>query len=445
MVPHRRLDAVHARRHAAITAALRVTRPRWFYGWTIVGIALVAQFITAGTQTYASGVFLKPMTQDLGWSRESFSAVQTVSTVVMGSIGLLVGGLVDRRGPRPLMLIGGVIAGSALIGTSRVQTLWQFYVLRGVAQTVGNALLGNLVVNVTVAKWFVERRGMAIALASIGISLGGVLMAPLVAIVIAAAGWRQAWVFLGFLTWLLVLPSACLMRRQPEDFGLVPDGTDGTRPRRATSRKRGASAASEVQWTRRAAIRTTTIWLVIFAYGIANIGLGAMLLHMVSFLSDHQVSAGHAALLFSVQSWAALLSKPLWGALMDRFHARILSAVGFLVQAIAIAALLAVAPLHVPWLLVVVLLGYGFGIGGTVPLQETVWASYFGRKHLGSIRAVAVPFSIIFSAGGPLLAGVLYDRSGSYLSAFLLFAVCSLIGCVLVLLARPPRISTASL
>jgi sugar phosphate permease len=337
------------------------------------------------------------------------------------------------------MLVGGAIAGCALIATSRVETLWQFYLLRGVGQTLGNALLGNLVVNTTVAKWFVVRRGMAISMASIGISLGGVLMAPLVALVIEAGGWRQAWVFLGLLTWVLILPSACLMRRQPEDVGLTPDGLTAAEAERIAARRHGASAASEVQWTRQQALRTTTIWLIIFAYGIANVGLGAMLLHMVPFLTDHDVSTGQAALLFSVQSWAALLSKPLWGALMDRFHARYLSAVGFLIQALTIAALLAVAPLHRDGLLVVVLLAYGFGIGGTLPLQETVWASYFGRTHLGAIRSVALPFSIIFSAGGPLLAGALYDQSGSYVSAFLLFAGFSLIGAVVVLLARPPR------
>src|SRR5207253_9115492 len=119
---------------------------------------------------------------------------------------------------------GGGLAGCALVATSRVETLWQFYLLRGVGQTLGNALLGNLVVNTTVAKWFVVRRGMAISMASIGISLGGVLMAPLVALVIEAGGWRQAWVFLGLLTWVLILPSALLMRRQPEDVGLTPDG-----------------------------------------------------------------------------------------------------------------------------------------------------------------------------------------------------------------------------
>ena len=121
---------------------------------------------------------------------------------------------------------------------------------------------------------------------------------------------------------------------------------------------------------------------------------------------------------------------------MDRFHARFLSAVGFAISGACIIALLAVAA--TPALVAVVLAIYGLGIGGTVPLQETVWASYFGRTHLGKIRSVAMPFSIVFGAGGPLMAGVLYDTTGSYEVAFTLFAAFSVLGLLLILLARPP-------
>jgi len=168
------------------------------------------------------------MTYELGWSREGFSAVQTFSTVVMGGLGFLLGGLIDRRGPRPLMLLGSAIAGAALVGTSRVQTLWQFYLLRGCAQTVGMAMLGNLVVNVTVSKWFIARRGMAVAIASVGVSLGGVLIAPLAAGWIQDYGWRSTWILLGLITWVLMLPASLLMRRTPEDHGLLADGLIAT-------------------------------------------------------------------------------------------------------------------------------------------------------------------------------------------------------------------------
>ncbi len=416
----------------------RVRRPAIFYGWYIVGVALVAQFVAAGTQSYAIGNFLKPMTDDLGWSRADFSAVQTVSTFVSGAFGLVIGVLIDRRGPRALMLVGGVVCGASLASLSQVHTLWQFYLLRGVAQTIGNAMVGNLVVNVIVSKWFVARRGMAVAIASAGVSLAGVVMAPVVAWWVDAYGWRTAWTLLGIVVFCLVMPSALLMRRSPEDHGLTPDGMSLAEAAAFSATKRRASAASEVQWTRREAVRTKTIWLVICAYGTANIGLFAMLLHMIPYLTDSGFSEAAAALLFSIMAWTALLSKPLWGVLMDSFHARFLSAFGFGLAAVTIVALLFVANAHSEAGVALVLGLYGFAIGGTIPLQETVWASYFGRIHLGEIRAVAMPFSIVFSAGGPLLAGALYDRTGSYESAFLTFAAFSVVGTALVLMARPP-------
>ena len=415
------------------------TRPVIFYGWYVVGVALVAQFVAIGTQTYAGTAFFTPMATELGWTRSEFSSVQTVSTIVMGMIGFLIGALIDRRGPRPLMFAGALICGVSLIATSRVENLWEFYLVRGVAQTVGNAMLGNMVVNVTISKWFIAKRGMAVAIASAGVSLGGVLMTPLMTRIIDAYGWRDAWVFLGFLVFVLILPSAFIIRRAPEDHGLHPDGMLPEEAAIHAAKRGRMSSATEVQWTRPEATRTATLWLVIFAYGIANVGIGALLLHLIPYLTDHGWDRDRAAWLYSVQAWLAFISKPIWGRLMDRVHPRYLSAVGFFLGALGVIAVLAAGRTDSWQLMALALALWGFGIGGSIPLQETVWADYFGRRHLGQIRAVAMPFSIIFGAGGPLLAGELYDRTGNYNVAFLLFALFWLIGFVLILLARPPR------
>lgn len=423
----------------AIPFARSSTRPPIFYGWYIVGVALVAQFVAAGTQAYAASVFLSPMTLDLGWSRGEYSAVQTVSTVIMGGVGLIIGSLIDRQGPRWLMFGGGVICGLCLILTAQVDTLWQFYLIRGVGQTVGNAMLGNLVVNVTLAKWFVARRGMAVAIASIGVSLGGVLMTPVAAWWVEDFGWRTAWVLLGITVWVLILPAAFVIRRRPEDFGMHPDGMNPEQARAWSALRNRISAVSEVQWTRHDAIRTSTIWFVILAYGVGNIGMMAMLIHLLPFLTDHGWSPGQAAMLYSVQAWSALLSKPMWGVLMDRIHARHLSAFGFVVSGISLLLLIPAVESGSPWMIGLILVFYGLGIGGTVPLQETVWGSYFGRLHLGQIRSVAMPFSIIFSAVGPILAGSLFDRTGGYTASLIVFAAFNVLGFVFIIMARPPK------
>lgn len=428
--------------------ALRLPHPRTvYYGWWIVGVAIVAQMVAVGVQAYTPGVFLKPMTADLGWSRESYANVQVIGTFVMGVLGLFIGATIDRRGPRRLMIGGAVISGVCLVLTSRVETLWQFYLLRGIGFTVGSIGFGNLVVNVTVAKWFVRNRGMAVSMGSAGISLGGVIVVPVTQMLVGQFGWRETWVMLGVATWVIIIPLAFAMRRMPEDYGLRPDG-DGPQPRagaRIAARPgaRRATPMSDDAWTRPEAIRTSSLWLLILAYGIANIGLGAILFHGLPFLTDQGFSSGTAAFLFSFQSWAALSSKPMWGFLMNRVHARYLSAISFVLAASSVVGLLAAAGSGSRNLTMGVQFFFGLAIGGTSPLQETVWASYFGRAHLGSIRAVAMPFTIIFSALGPSLAARLFDQTGSYTSPFLIFAGFWLTGALLVLLARPPRRRTA--
>jgi OFA family oxalate/formate antiporter-like MFS transporter len=418
-------------------------RPRVFYGWYIVAAAVVAQLVSSSTQAYAGGVFLTPMTNDLGWSRESFSIVQTVSTVVTGLLGVVIGTTLDRRGPRLLMITGSVIGGAALMATSLVQEPWQFYLVRGIASAAGTAMIGNLVVNVTLAKWFVARRGLAIAIAAAGISSGGVVAVPL-AMFIDAVGWREAWVLLGVLVWVLMAPTVLVMRAAPERYGLTPDGMSPEQAAAFATRSGRATAATEVQWTRAEALRTRALWLVILAFGIAGIGYGAMLLHLVPFMTDGGIPRPRAALIFSGFAWTAMGAKFVWGWLMDRYHARYLSVVSFLISAVTMVSLAPALGTENEWVMLAVLIAYGTGVGGILPLQETVWASYFGRAHLGSIRGIAMPFTIVFGAAGPVLAGALYDWAGDYVLAFSAFAAFQFFGIALILLARPPMKPEAS-
>jgi MFS family permease len=321
-----------------------------------------------------------------------------------------------------------------------VQELWHFYVLRGLGVAAGAMCIGNMVVNVTVSKWFLRQRGIAVSFAAMGVSLAGVVLTPVAQFLVDTQGWRQGWVIIGIGVWALIVPTAFVMRRAPEDYGLRPDG-DGDPPAAPVRSPSAPTVLSvdEDHWTRPEAVRTPALWLLIFSFGIANTGLGALIIHLLPFLTDAGFSTGVAAALFSVHAWGAFLCKPVWGLLMGRIHARYLSAVSFLMSATAVVGLLLAAERQA-WLpCAAFLFLWGLGIGGAIPLQETVWASYYGRRHLGTIRAVAMPFTIIFSAMGPKLAANLYDRSGNYTMAFLLFTAFWLLGALLILSARRPH------
>ena len=419
-------------------APVRGKPPRIFYGWWIVLGALIAQFVALGTQAPVAGAFLVPMTEELGWARGEFALATSVGTFVSAIIGFFIGGYVDRYGARPLMVIGATFIGGTLMAISRVEELWQFVLLRGVVFTIGFVLIGNLVVNVTLSKWFVRRRGWAISLASIGVSLGTVVITPVMVRVVDEIGWRDAWLVMGVAAWALIYPVALLMRRQPEDHGLLPDGAQSDQAQDADLIEE-ARLDFNNSFTRGEAVRTSSMWILVIAFGFGMVGLISMLFHAIPFMTDNGFSRSEAGLLFSLLGVAALLSKFMWGWWMQRSFPRGFAALSFIISAGGVLLMLPAAATQSLPLMASALFILGWGIGGMIPLQEFIWASFFGRRHLGAVRSAALPASLVFAAGGPIFAGVWNDRAGNYDGAMLVFVGLWVIAAVLVMFARAPK------
>ena len=409
-----------------------------YYGWYIVAIAFVASMMSSGVQAYTLGVFLKPMTDDLGWTRTDISIGQTVSTVVTGLLAIVVGPVIDRRGGRGLMVVGALIGGAGFMALGSVHDLWQYYAIRGGLITIGSVGMGALVVNVAVSNWFVRMRGRAVAIGAMGTSVSALILPTLSTSLMVAYGWRTAWVVIGAAVWVLVIPLAWLvMRRRPEDYGLYPDG-DSEPPDGAAQR---VEQAGNDVWTRAQVLRTPTLWMLIATFGFSQMGLGAMLLHLIPYLTDIGFSPAEAARGFGMIGAAGLLSKPLWGLGLERFQTRWMAAAEFLLMALAIGLILSITSALTMYVAIFIL---GLGIGGVVTVQEVVWANYFGRLTLGTVRGVGRPFTIVSSAGGPVFAGVAYDVGGSYELAFTVFIGTYLVAAALIVLTpRPVSPTTA--
>ncbi len=411
-----------------------------FYGWYIVAVGVVTSMMSAGIQAYGLGTFVAPMTEELGWTRTDISLGQTLSTGVGGVIGLFLGGIIDRRGGRMLMIVGAIIGGAGFIGLGFVQTLWQYYFVKGVILTIGLAGMGPMIVNVAVSNWFVRRRGRAIAISAMGISVGAFIVPSLAAWLIDSFGWRAAWMVFGVSVWVVIIPVAALvMRRRPEDYGLEPDGGwQGTRAASDLDRRR--AEVDGMRWTRRDAMRTPTLWLLILTFGLASMGVGALMLHLVPYLTDSGYSRGQAAFAFSTIGLAGLLSKPFWGVIVERVATRYVASAEFVLLGVGILLVMLAPNLAT---MAVAIFIYGIGVGGTLTVQETVWADYYGRMTLGTVRSVGRPFTIVFSAGGPVFAGMAYDLGGSYQLAFVVFIVAYLIAAALILVTPEPRMPAA--
>ncbi len=411
-------------------------RPRLYYGYYIVGGALIAQLISTGAQNSVAGAFMSPMTRELDWTRAEFTYGLTVSRFVAAAAGIFIGVWVDKYGGRRLMFGGALLLSLTTFLTGSVVEIWQWVLLRGVVLTLGASMVGNLVVNVTVSRWWVEKRGRMIGFSAMGVSLAGVLFPPLSTFLIDEFGWRSAWRLLAVLSVALVLPVSMIMRRAPEDHGLHPDG----RTAEEMQGRAGAAQAADFanSFTRREALRTPALYLIVLAFGLGGVGLGTMLLQTIPFLTDQEYPVGQAAGLSSLMSFFALISKVGWGWMADRVQPNRLAAMSFVLSGCAITAVVYAADAHALLALAVAFAAVGWGFGGQIPLQETIWGSYFGRRYLGSVRSVAMPIALFIGAGAPLFVSWYYDTVGNYHGAFLGIGVLWFAAAGIVLLVRRP-------
>ncbi len=412
-----------------------------YYGYYLIGAAFIAQFVSVGSQNYVVGTFLKPMTTDLGWTRSEFTIARTLGQFVMAFTGFFIGGYVDRHGGRKLMSIGIVILTSALFLLSLTQELWQWILLNGLILTCGAAMIGNLVVNVTLAKWFVARRGLVVGFSSMGVSFAGVVLTPLMTQVVDEFGWRAAWRLMALGAATLIIPVTFLMRRAPEDYGLHPDGMSA---KQAASSAQGARASADfaTSLTRQQALRTPTFYMLVISFGMFGVVIGVMLLQTIPFMTDAGYSRATASFMITMASIPALLSKPMWGLLMDKLDPKKLASASALVTGLAMVVItLSVRSSTDP----LVYAGFallGFGWGGMIPLQEMIWASFFGRRHLGSVRSAGLPFSLIIGAGAPLVVSIYFDKVGNYDGAFFTIAAMNVLASILLFsLPQPTRMA----
>ncbi len=416
--------------------------PKFFYGWTIVAVGFLAHIASAFSISSTLSVFLKPLSNDLGISRGVFSLVRTGEIVIGAVAAPLVGSIIDRHGGRWPMAAGGLVAGAGFILLGQARDFWQFLLIRWLLVSPGDSLMGSMVVNVSISRWFIRMRGRALALAGMGHGLAKVAMPLLVASLIVYAGWRSAWVVFGLLTLALVVaPSFLFMRRRPEDMGLLPDGGSGNPHYSGAPVKEGGSAKirpkeiPDVTWSRREALRTPAFWLIVTTFGVAHVGVTGLNLHVFAFVSDQGHPPMVAALVMSIIAFMQFSTPMVWGVLAERSNIGRLIMAKFLIQAAGILWALSepeIFSLYAGFFL------YGIGMGGTSVLAEMIWANYFGRISLGKIRGMGSLLTHAFSAAGPPFFGLLFDATQSYFLSFSIFIGLLFASALLSLFLRPP-------
>ena len=403
-----------------------------YYGWVILAAAGSSMVVRNAAASLTIAVFIFPLAEDLGWSRTLIAGAASLGGVLATLASPVVGWLVDKYGAR-LVLASSIF----ILGLSTMSLAWAtapvaFYLAYATGRVIFSSPI-QIGASVVVSRWFIRTRGRANGLLSVSHSIGMVSFPVIASLIIAGFGWRSAWFVLGLMVWIIaLLPVSLLIVQRPEDVGLLPDG-DTPDPGTAD----GATATvEEPEWTSKEAMRTSALWILAIGIGLLFVMQSGINVHMAAYFRDQGLSASVAGLALSFNAGFMGVSSMIWGWLVDKLPARLTLALVALIMAIA-SVLLVAADTNVE------ALGYsglfGFGVGGLLVVPPVAFANYFGRRSLGVIRGIAEPFTSMGQAIGALLSGRIFDITGSYMIAFMTFAVIGGATMILVMLARPPK------
>lgn len=410
----------------------------FFYGWVIVAIVVLAGVLAAGVSNITMAVVLKPISEDLGWTRSLTAAALTRGALLGGILSPLFGPLADRLGPRFLLPAGGALVGLLSIGVSLSTEPWQFYATFVPARALTEFLLCGMIAFTAVANWFYIKRARVMGLVAMATPLGSAVMSLVYQFFVTHYGWRSAFLALGITLWVVVvIPGLIFLRRQPEDLGLLPDGMAQVPP--TPSGKKNAAVEppsdAEFSWRRGDAARTATLWLLVISSFLASIGTGGVAFHMAAYLTDGTVAPAVAASVVSVMALSGAFGNGIWGALAERFHPRRLNVATMLVAAGSVALLMQVRSTATAYLFALL---FGINARGAAVLTQVLVARYFGRRSFGAISSILDPFHKGGLGLGALFAGIAFDRSGDYRDIFTIFLVSYILAALMIFMARQP-------
>ena len=392
---------------------------RFFYGWLIVGILFFISIIDGGF-TYTFSTFLKPLTQEFGWSRAETATAFSLYLLVAGLVLPFWGWLIDHVGARWVFLLSALIDGVALLLLSTVHSLTGFYSLY-LFLGVGLAGIGPMPVGKVVTQWFVAKRGRAMGIALVGASGGGLVLVPLCGFLIAEYSWRVAYQVLAALSLGGMLPLVWFfVVNTPEEKGLRPLGQDSPAQTTAPMAPEQKQEPRSQDWTLRQALSTSTFWLLAVAFGLGLMAAGAVHAHQVAFLQDAGYTLERAATITGISLGMSMAGRFVAGWVSEHVrHPHSILAGCLCLQAVGIGALPYLDSLGF-WALALFVPLFGLGYGGMIVLWPLTVGHNFGQQSFGAIAGVLGMLGLsLGGALGPIIAGAIYDNTGSYDWAFL--------------------------
>ena len=419
-------------------------RPRFFYGWTIVAGLSVVGAVNMSLGGVNFGSFISVMGKDLGVSRFTFGLANSARSISTGLAAPFLGRLIDRFGPRIPLAIAGLLVIVALTGMAFINAGWQMVLILAFLGVLGMQGGMSLYSTVPLSRWFVRLRGRAMSLAFVGGPIALLVTLPLTPWFISHIGWRATWAGLGAIGGgIIIFVALFILKKQPQDMGLLPDGDIPADAPRSTSTQEDSSAAApspgrtpdEYPWTRNEALRTKAFWMLGLGFGLSMLGSGSFVFFRIPYYVDAGIRPELVGLAAATDALMVVLGTFVLSVWIDKLSLRHGAALGILL--VTLALIIAVSTVN-PFSMF--LSNFVFGVGQifNTNVRNVIWPSYFGRANIGSIRGTAVTVQMVFGAIGAPLVGLVRDLAGNYQVAWVIMLAPMTIAIVLVLLASKP-------
>jgi MFS family permease len=431
-----------------------------YYGWIIVAVGLVSMAFWYGIRSSFS-IFYVALLEDFPWSRGESAGVQSLALLTYTILAPIVGGLIDRLGPRRVIVPGILILSTGLILCGSIESLTQFYIYYSVIAGIGVSCIAIVSYSAILAHWFEKKRGLASGIAVSGMGLGTFVMVPLSQYFISLWGFRFSFVLLGILVLIVLLPlNGIFLRHKPQELGLYPDGLDrpvtapnGERstpsslPRRGSPsslpRKGGTENPVDMMtddWTLSRAVGTIRFWALVLFPFFAFIGLFIVQVHNVKFLVDQGIDKMTAAYIYAMVGAVSSVFRIFWGWLSDRIWRELTYSLGTLCICLGIGSLLLMEITGQKALSYPFFIFFGMGWGATAPLFMAIAADLFQGRGFGLIFGILEGGIGVAGAIGAWSAGFIFDKTNSYQWAFLFGIIVVLISGLLVWVAAPRKV-----
>jgi MFS family permease len=403
---------------------------RFYYGYVIVAAALVIDLVMAGIH-FTFGAFFKPVSAEFGWTRAATSGAFTLYSMFHGLLFIVTGRLSDRFGPKPMLIASAAFFGLGFFLMSRISSIWHLYVFYGGLIAVG--MSGGFVpLMSTIARWFDKRRGLMTGLVLAGGGLGQAVFPPLATWLIAEYDWRRSYVIFGVGVFVMLAMLALFLKRDPAQMGLLPYGA-----RSQTTTGRSLPGTVQVVSLKQA-MGTRMFWQYALAIIFVQFGIGMMVVHAAPHGMDLGMEAAAAATVVTTFAGVGVGARVVFGGITDRIGGKWVMAMSCAVVGVSLLAISAVHSIPGFYALAAV---FGLGFGSFVSSMSPLAAQLFGLGHHGAIFGVATFGATIGGGLGPLMAGAIFDSTGTYTLAFIITGVLSLVSFAAVMSLRVPQAS----